>query len=316
MRLTTAFSTAILSLAAATAPATPLAAQAPQPDSLLASGQLDSAESLYFAHAAARPRDPGVRAALGRYLGARGAARVGAVLLEEARFFGGDPKAVATDLVPLYRSLGDYRALVTLPASPLTIGERLQAAWLASHAPTLEMPESTWVSYRATPGAATLGTVTLRIGGKSVVATIDPRRQGIVLDASARNDTAVRVFRTDSTATVVGVASRVRLGELSLGNVPVSLEWLGERKAVIGLDLLRAYAPTFDAARGRILLRRLGRVSRDMPGQRLPVLLLPDDVQVLARGRFVPLAGGDGSPLARARRWTLDARRGEIVIGG
>lgn len=316
MRLTTALTTALLTVAAATTRPAPLAAQAFLADSLLASGQLEPAESLYFARAAARPRDPRVRAALGRYLGARGAARVGAVLLEEARFFGGDPRAVASELVPLYRSLGDYRALVTLPASPLTIGERLQAAWLATHAPTLEMPESTSVAYRPAASASTLGTVTLRVGGRVVTATIDARRQGLVLDASARSDTGIKVFRADSTATVVGVASTVRMGEVTLGNLPVSLEWLGEGRAVIGLDVLRAYAPTFDAARGRILLRRLGRVPRDMPGQRVPVLLLPDDVQVLARGRFVPLAGGEASPIARARRWTLDTKRGEIVVGG
>lgn len=316
MRPTIRLTTALLTVAAATTLATPLSAQALLTDSLLASGRLEPAESLYFARAAARPRDPRVRAALGRYLGARGAARVGAVLLEEARFFGGDPRAVASELVPLYRSLGDYRALVTLPASPLTMGERAQAAWLATHAPTLEMPESTSVAYQAKGSGATLGTIRVRVGGRTVTATIDPRRQGLVLDASARGDTGIRVFRFDSTATVVGVASSVRFGDVRLGNVPVSLEWLGEGRAIIGLDLLRTYAPTFDAGRGRIILRRLGRVSRDMPGQRIPVLLLPDDVQVLARDGFVPLAGSDTSPIARARRWTLDTKRGEIVVGG
>src|SRR5437870_2911921 len=69
-------------------------------DSLLAAGRLVSAESAYYATARANPRDPIARAALGRFLAARGATRVGAVLLEEARQFGGDSAAIARALLP------------------------------------------------------------------------------------------------------------------------------------------------------------------------------------------------------------------------
>src|SRR5205085_1403764 len=118
-------------------------------DSLLAMGRVASAESLYYAASSASPRDPAARAALGRYLAARGALRIGAVLLEEARVFGGDTASLARALVPVYGALGDYRALAALPLSPLSRPERARAEWLVTHAQTLEMEDSVAVvTYR------------------------------------------------------------------------------------------------------------------------------------------------------------------------
>ena len=59
-------------------------------DSLLRQGRVFAAEELYYTAVRKAPRDPVARLALGRYLAARGALRPGAVLMEEARFFGGD----------------------------------------------------------------------------------------------------------------------------------------------------------------------------------------------------------------------------------
>lgn len=306
------FLLALLVASTPLAAARPAAAQGLLPDSLLESGQVAPAESLYFAYAASNPRDPIARAALGRYLGARGAARVGAVLLEEARFFGGDARAVAIDLAPLYRALGDYRALVTLPASPLSMTERAQAAWLASHPPTLQMPDSLGLPY--TPSGDGLGTVTIRVGGRALTATIDPHRSGLVLDASATGDTSIRVFRVTDAPTITGVASVVRLGDLVLGNVPATIEPVGPTRAVIGLDVLRAFAPTFEPMRKRILLRRSGRVSPDLAGIRVPVLFEDDDVRVLRGDHFTSAGDAGVAQTLRSRRWTLDARRGEVVL--
>src|ERR1051325_8633618 len=85
------------------AAAMPAAAQrANGADSLLAAGNLVGAESSYYASVRVRPRDPQARRQLGRFLAERGALRVGAVLLEEARQFGADPATGARDLVPLH----------------------------------------------------------------------------------------------------------------------------------------------------------------------------------------------------------------------
>ena len=60
-------------------------------DTLLIAGRIFAAESLYYIAVRRAPRDPVARLALGRYLAQRGALKVGAVLMEEARYFGGDP---------------------------------------------------------------------------------------------------------------------------------------------------------------------------------------------------------------------------------
>ncbi len=102
----------------------------PRADSALSRGLVPRAESLYYATSDAHPHDPVARAALGRYLAARGALQVAAVLLEEARTFGGDPARIARDLAPIYAHLGDYAALARLPRSPISQAERERVAWL------------------------------------------------------------------------------------------------------------------------------------------------------------------------------------------
>jgi hypothetical protein len=80
-------------------------------DSLLQSGVLMRAESLYYAAVRARPSDPNARQALGRYLVSRGAPRVGATLLEEAIRFGGDKPAIERELAPIYLATGEFHSL-------------------------------------------------------------------------------------------------------------------------------------------------------------------------------------------------------------
>src|SRR5918997_98123 len=109
-------------------------------------GRVEAAEALYYREARRRPRDPAARLALGRYLASRGATRIGAVLIEEARFFGASPALAALHLAPLYARLGDYKALALLPAAPLSAGERARAEWLAKNPSVVAGPESLTVA--------------------------------------------------------------------------------------------------------------------------------------------------------------------------
>ena len=282
-------------------------------DALLAAGRVATAESILFQAANERPRDPEARLALGRYLGSRGALRVGAVLLEEARLFGADARRVATDLAPLYEALGDYRSLVTLPAAPLSAPQRAQAVWLVSHQPTLEMPDSMSIAYRAPNEAGTLGSVDLIVGGERFDATIDPHQHGVVIDMSLRG-LAVELFPS-AADTSLGALDQVQLGEGTLANVAVTFARLpSPTHAVIGLDVLARLAPTFDADRHRLVLRRGGRIAADRAGKRVPTLFLPDGVRVLRGGRFVVLGDADVQRVLRHRTWTLDVRRGELLL--
>jgi hypothetical protein len=290
------------------------AAQARRADSLLAAGRLVAAESVYYAGARARPRDPEARRQLGRFLGQRGAIRVGAVLLEEARTFGGDAATIARDLVPLYRALDDYHALVVMPASPLGDGDRAQAQWLVEHPPALEAGDSATVAYRPVIDGAAPGRVTLRIDGHSVDAMIDPSRRGIVVD-SRGPAVPRRRFRQRADGSVPAVADTVQMGTLKMVNVPVSIDSLMPGiDAVLGIDVLQRYAATFDPTQRRIVLHPGGTVPATMAGVRVATLTTPSDVRVLQGNRFVSFGAPSLAGLLRTKRWTLDARRGAIVI--
>jgi hypothetical protein len=292
-------------------------------DALLKAGRVEAAEALYYREVQRRPRDPAARIALGRYLASRGATRVGAVLIEEARFFGASPVLAAIHLAPLYARLGDYKALALLPAAPLSPGERARAEWLAKNPPTVLGPDSLTVALAQSPSDSTpvLGTVTVAIDGAPVVADIDPTVRGLVLDTSRARASSVRVFAgappavQAGTPAVTAVLLRARLGNLAFTNLPVTLEPLGSpARARIGLDLLGRFSPTFRPTEGRLILRRSGRVAKSLPGERVPLLVEPRDAWVVWQGRPEPLGGDIVTRRLRAVRWTLDAKRGEIVL--
>lgn len=292
-------------------------------DALLKAGRVEAAEALYYREARRRPRDPAARMALGRYLASRGATRIGAVLIEEARFFGASPVLAAIHLAPLYARLGDYKALALLPAAPLSAGERARAEWLAKNPPTVIGPDSVTVALTAPEVDSTslLGTVAVMIDGQSVVAEIDPTVRGLVLDTSKARAPGVRVFASPPTAVQAGspavsaVLTRARLGTLAFTNLPVSLEPLASpARARIGVDLLARFSPSFYPNDGRVVLRRSGRVARLLPGERVPLLVEPRDTWVVWQGRPTPLGGDHVTRRLRAARWTLDARRGEIIL--
>jgi hypothetical protein len=303
------------------APATP--GDLARADALLKAGRVEAAEALYYREARRRPRDPAARLALGRYLASRGATRIGAVLIEEARFFGANPALAALHLAPLYARLGDYKALALLPSAPLSAAERARAEWLAKNPSTVVGPESLTVALTPpesdTP--ALLGAVIVAIDGESVVAEIDPSVSGLVLDTSRARTPSARVFTGPPTGVQAGspavpaVLLRARLGSLAFTNLPVSLQPLASpARARIGLDLLGRFSPTFHPNAGRLVLRRSGRVARLLPGERVPLLVEPRDSWVVWEGRREPLSGEPVTRRLRAARWTLDAKRGEIVL--
>jgi len=293
-------------------------------DSLLRRGRIFAAESAYYDAARHAPRDPSARLALGRYLAARGALRIGAVLMEEARFFGGDTKTIAAELAPVYARLGDYRSLAALPGTPLTAAERARAEWLRDHPPAATGPDSATVSYAPDAGGAGgLGRVTLTLGGQAVEATIDPSVRGLVLDTAwSRRAEDVKAFgarQSGGAPASIGAALAVKLGDVTLANVPARFapQGTGGRAgARVGLDVLGALAPTFDERERRLTLRRSGRVAPALPGEHLPTLTFASGVWLgaPALGGSASLATDRARGQLRGTRWTMDARRGEIIV--
>lgn len=292
-------------------------------DALLRAGRVEAAEALYYRAVKRRPRDPAARLALGRYLASRGATRIGAVLIEEARFFGTSPAVAALYLAPLYARLGDYKALALLPAAPLSAGERARAEWLAKNPPTVAGPDSLTIALTTAEDDSTsrLGAVSVVIDGWTVDAEIDPTVRGLVLDTSRANTPGVRLFTSAPAAVQAGAAPvpavllRARLGSLTFTNVSIALEPLqSPARARIGLDLLGRFSPTFHPRDGRLVLRRSGKVARLLPGERVPVIVEAREAWVVWQGRPEALGGEPVTRRLRAVRWTLDAKRGEIIL--
>lgn len=84
-------------------------------DVLLDAGLWPQAEEAYYAQSRIRPRAPGPRAALGRYLAMKGAVLPGTVLIEEALKFGLD-SAVGRTLLRPWRSVIEWREIATIRA--------------------------------------------------------------------------------------------------------------------------------------------------------------------------------------------------------
>lgn len=292
-------------------------------NTLMTAGRVFAAESIYYYLVRRDPRNPAARLALGEYLSQRGALKVGAVLMEEARYFGGDPATVARSLAPIYQKLGDYRSLAALPGSPLSYAERRRAEWLRDHPPGVTGPDSALAIYQVSD-THLLGDIVLRVGAgagagaDSVRAAIDARVHGLVLDTSwVRHGGMVRFFSRGEhdVRRVAAVAREVRIGGVTLTNVPVRFEpQRAPDVAVVGLDLLGVLAPTFHPAAGRVRLRKSGRVADSSPGFRIPTLANEDGIFVVKTQTIFPIGHPDVQRVLRHREWTLNPARGEIIV--
>ena len=286
-------------------------------DSLLRRGRVFAAETLYYYAVRRAPRDPAARLALGRYLAARGALRIGAVLMEEARFFGGDPKTVGTYLAPVYARLGDYKALSSLPGSPLPYAQRARAEWLGANLPSVEGPDSATITlYPVDSGS--LGEIELVVGSDTIRAAIDPRVQGISLDTAWLRRKSVKQFAAtfdNDWRNVGGVALSVGVGPFMLTNVPTGFSATGDlKRAKVGLDFLAQLAPTLNPVTHTMTLRKSGRIDRTAPGERIPTLSYPGGLWLVQRDGVWPLGGTMAATTLGTRPFTLNARRGELIV--
>lgn len=279
-------------------------------DSLLAAGRLAAAESAYYAASAANPRDPRARAALGRFLAARGGSRAGAVLIEEARFFGGDSIALARALVPIYERLGDYAALDSLTPNVLSGPERRRIRWLRDRAPQASFADSVVLStYRPTADGQGIGTLLLRVGKTELPAVIDPRVSGLALPATMRRE--LRTFGDENaTLAVLDVA---RIGGITFRNVPATIAPANERVR-IGFDVLAPYSPSFDPRRGIMTLRRTERRTRPRPGARIPALFDANGLRLLVGDGWQSSNAATPAMILATRSWMWDSRRGDVVL--
>ena len=282
-------------------------------DELLRAGRVMAAESLYYAAVSLTPRNPHARHALGRYLVARGRLKIGATLMEEARFFGGDVKVAALDLAPVYAAMHDYRSLAALQQTPLSGAERQRVIWLRDNPPVVTGADSSVVRLHAGSGSA-IARIPVTLAGEQVVATIDPTVRGMLVDTTWLARPGIKRFPISSGGDVMRmplVVQEIAIGDLTLRNVSARVQ--AQPGVIIGLDVLGALTPTFDAAAEVLIVRRAHRIPRGR-GERLPTLTREDGWHLAHGERLMTLHGSDARALLEGRRWTLHARRGEVVL--
>lgn len=310
---------ALAALLAALAVPTPARAQqgrsAPPPSADAASGDVDATERARYAASRREPRNPTVRAALGEWLASRGQLRSGAVLLEEARLFGGDAAAIAARLAHIYLWLRDWPSLVALPASSLSPGEQRRAAVLAERVTSVTGDDSTVVPF-APLEIGTLGRVPIVLGVDTLWGEIDPQAEGIVLPGLGRGAGLVEVLGEDRRGTI-GVLRECALGALTLRDVPMRVDpSLGAGRARVGFDVFASLAPTVDARAGTAVLRRTGRAGERPGATGVPFLLGFPGVRLALRANepALPITAPAARAALRGHRWTVDLLRGVIWV--
>jgi hypothetical protein len=284
-------------------------------DSLMSVGQLSRAEAVYYSLSRQAPRDPQMRAALGMYLASRGAFLIGATLLDEAIAFGGDSATLQARRAPILQAAGDWAQVAGLRRAPLNGAERARAAWLTAHPPTVTGDDSVTVAFFPSSAGA-LGRFWLVIGNDTLATDIDASSDELVLGDYRAYAHLIELFAVsggqDATAAVVRQAS---IGGLMLSNVPAQLDVrLGRQRARIGLTMLAALAPTVDADAELMTLRRAGLARPPVGRTRVPIVFTFPGVRIARVDRLVPVDSPAGRAVLATARWTLDARRGELVL--
>jgi hypothetical protein len=278
-------------------------------DVAISQGRLDDAEQALYAASTRAAHEPSARGALGMFLASRGRLKVGAVLLEEARQFGGDASMIEARLARIDAWLGDWAAVAALKHYTVSGPEYDRARWLAAHAPARSGPDSVTIALEPNELAG-LGRIELKIGSATIQADINPNVEGLVLPSTVAMGAESQQFGMRDSGSVA-VVYEVAIGAMRLANVAARLYPVAH--AAIGLDVLAALTPTFDAAAHRMTLRQRAAPASGDP---LPILLSFPGVRIVARAGQAPVAieSAAGRAAVRGTPWTFDVRRGAIVL--
>ena len=249
---------------------------------LLRLGRQEEAETIFGRVLALSPRDPTAAAGLGKLALFRDRLAEAESLLAVA---GKDEPGALADLMCAYLRRGEYAAAAELAAEAGEAGRADQLARLSEDgAWRVNDGETSLMWVRSTP----VPLVRVRLNGQSVLMALDTGTGDLLVDQGFARRCGVSqlfgqslVFWNGSRVAVRNaIVQRLELGEVRIEKVPAGVlplrRWgidvnpQSEQVAgVIGLNLLRRFAPTLDYARGRLVLRRAaaGREAADTGGK-------------------------------------------------
>jgi hypothetical protein len=297
--------TAIGARVQAQTPREPVASAA---DVAISQGRLDDAEKLLFDASSRSTHEPSARGALGMFLASRGRFRIGAVLLEEARQFGGDAKVIDAQLARIYPWLSDWAAVAALKHYATAGPENDRARWLSGHPPAHSGPDS--VNIPMEPNELFgLGRIEITVGRVKLLADIDPNIDGLMLPSNPDVTAESQQFGMRDSATVA-VVREFSIGAMHFSNVPARLSPIA--RPTIGLDVLAALTPSFAAgSRGMTLHQH----AYSPPGDALPILLSFPGLRLVYKGQApVAMTTAAGRAALRTQDWTFDVRHGAILV--
>lgn len=279
-------------------------------DRSIAAGRFDDAESALFDESARAPRAPIPRGALGAFLAARGKLLVGATLLEEAMFFGGDSMSISARLFDVYRWEGLLARAAIQRHGRVSPG--LRSAM--ERVPQMKPGGSPLASVPLAPNEYFgLGRITLGVGNENVPADIQPLTNGVQLPSSMALYSVVDAV-TSSGDTTFAVAQQISIGGVTIGPVPVMLV-PNLPAARIGLDILALLRPTFDTNARTLTVRSIESPTAPPAERRHIFLTFPGISFVVQPGQApVTLHSVAGRSALRGLRWTLDVPAGAIFI--
>jgi hypothetical protein len=277
-------------------------------DIAISQGRLADAEELLFATSSRNTHEPSARGALGMFLASRGKFRIGAVLLEEARQFGGDAAVIDARLARIYPWLGDWIAVAALKHYAASGPESDRAHWLAGHAPAYGGSDSVVVPIDPNDSFG-LGRIVLIFRRAPMQVDIDPNVEGVVLPSWPVVTGESQQFGMRDSITVA-VVREFKIGTIQFSNVRAKLSPTAH--PAIGLDVLAALEPTFDLAGRHLTLRQHNVV---IAGETIPILLGFPGLRLVPRAGQAPVAieSAAGRAALRGAPWTLDLKRGAIV---
>jgi len=165
----------------------------------------------------------------------------------------------------------------------------------------------------------TIGTLPIRINGRNFNAVINARARGITLGNDVANTTRARRFETavdSDRALRLAVVDSIDLGRIAVRNVPIRIDVSGgERNVLIGLDALMRFAPAFDGPAGKLSLHAGGSPgARPDQATDINTLLVDGELLAATAGGWASVTMPNIARLLRGHRWTIDTKRGRIVV--